>query len=65
MTVTSIGGGKYTAILQAGKSYTVTLAPGGTAKTGFCVLTAVGCSDTYHTCQLGADTSAPGGKRNS
>ena len=46
----------YSAKLYAGKTYTVKLEPGeSTAKTGFCVIKAVGCSDTYHTQQFGKE----------
>ena len=59
--VISVGNGKYTAELEEDKTYTVTLRPAGTASTGFCVLTANGYQ--YHTCQLGVDANAPGGRR--
>lgn len=43
-----------TATLQAGKSYIVTIAKEGTAKTGFCVISATGCDvKNYHTQQIG------------
>ena len=43
------------ALLTAGKAYTVTLRPVGTATTGFCVVSADGCEKVYHTQQLGVD----------
>lgn len=45
-------GSKYV-LLEAG-IYQVDIAPGGTAKTGFCILTASGCETVYHTQQLDA-----------
>lgn len=53
----------HTASLDAGV-YTVTLAlnPDNTAKTGFMILTAENCNETYHTQQLGRDSVAPGGE---
>lgn len=50
--------------LEAGKTYTVTIERTArtTAKTGFVVISANGCADTYHTQQLGVDTGAPGGE---
>lgn len=43
----------YTAELEAGKTYFVTLSYGdSTASTGFCVITAKNCLVTYHTQQL-------------
>ena len=50
----------YSADLKANTEYTVVLKPGGTAKTGFCVVTAEGCKQTYHTQQLGVDQSVDG-----
>ncbi len=49
--------------LEAG-SYIVEIAPteNSTAKTGFVVITADGCKETYHTQQLGIDETAPNGK---
>ena len=53
----------YTAKLMAGKIYTVTLneSVDSTAKTGFCIVTALGCADTFHTQQIGADETVSGG----
>lgn len=50
--------------LQPGKYYTVTITPTerSTAKTGFVVITATGCEETYHTQQLGVDENVSGGK---
>ncbi len=50
--------------LEAGKIYTVTITPAenSTAKTGFVVVSAQGCQETYHTQQLGIDVNASGGK---
>ena len=56
----------YTAYdLQVGKSYTVTVSydQSNTASTGYVAVMATGCKDIYHTQQLGADTTAPGGDR--
>ena len=56
----------YTAYgLQVGKSYTVKVSPAqsNTASTGYVAVMASGCRDIYHTQQLGADTTAPGGNR--
>ena len=51
--------------LQVGKSYTVTVSydQSNTASTGYVAVMAGGCKDIYHTQQLGADTTAPGGNR--
>ena len=51
--------------LQVGKSYTVTVSydQSNTASTGYVAVMATGCKDIYHTQQLGADTTAPGGDR--
>ena len=50
-------------VLEAGKVYTVTIMPteNSTAKTGFMVVTAKGCGETYHTQQLGVDTGKSSG----
>ena len=63
--VTALGNGVYTADLAAGKVYTITLSKSAesSASTGFCIITANGCQDTYHTQQLGADANAAGGYR--
>lgn len=46
-------GRSYLADLEAGKAYTVTLTHTGTAQTGFVILSATDCDDTYYTTQLG------------
>lgn len=53
----------HTATLKAGV-YNVTLAlnPDNTAKTGFMILTAKNCNETYHTQQLGKDAVVQGGE---
>ncbi len=50
--------------LEVGKYYTVTIEPtdNSTAKTGFVVVTADGCNNTYHTQQIGVDENVKGGK---
>ena len=57
----------HTAVLSAGTTYYMTLKESGnsTAKTGFCIVTTAGCSDTYHTQQLGEDETVVGGKTDS
>lgn len=57
--VTKKNSASYTADLKAGKTYTVTLveSQNSTAKTGFCVVTATGCPDTFHSQQIGVDAS--------
>ena len=51
--------------LQVGKSYTVTVSydQSNTASTGYVAVMAGGCDKIYHTQQLGADATAPGGNR--
>lgn len=51
--------------LQAGKFYTVKVSPaqGNTATTGYVAISDGRRNITYHTQQLGADTTAPGGNR--
>jgi hypothetical protein len=51
-----------TANLKAGKVYTITLdeSDGSTAKTGFCIVSAIGCPDIYHSQQIGADAAVEG-----
>lgn len=63
VTVNKVDSKTHTAILEAGITYFITLdeSENSTAQTGFCVVTAVGCPDTYHTQQLGADTTVAGG----
>lgn len=63
VTVNKVDSKTHTAVLEAGITYFITLdeSENSTAKTGFCVVTAVGCPDTYHTQQLGADTTVAGG----
>lgn len=58
----SVISNKHTLQLLAGKTYTVTLKPAGSAQTGFCMLTASDCDTTYYTQQLGADAAVSGGK---
>lgn len=50
--------------LEVGKWYTVTIAhtEQSTAKTGFVVVTADKCTETYHTQQLAKDVNAKGGQ---
>lgn len=51
--------------LKIGEWYTVTVKPKQTetsAKTGFVIVKASGCNETYHTQQLGKDTSVAGGE---
>lgn len=50
--------------LEVGKWYTVTIAhtEQSTAKTGFVVVTADKCTETYHTQQLAKDVNAEGGQ---
>lgn len=55
-----IDGKTHAADLKANTEYTMSLKPGGTAETGFCVITADGCEQTYHTQQLGVDLSVEG-----
>jgi hypothetical protein len=52
--------------LQVGEWYTVILVPTekSSAKTGFAVITANGCNETYYTQQLGVDERALGGVTN-
>lgn len=54
----------HTVVLEAGKKYTVTLKPSGTAQTGFAILKFGDNKTVYHTQQLGVDTKAAanGGK---
>ncbi len=53
--------------LNAGELYTVTITPteNSTAKTGYVVVSADGCDETYDTQQLGIDLNADEGKRKS
>lgn len=55
-----IDGKTRAADLKANTEYTMSLKPGGTAETGFCVITADDCEQTYHTQQLGVDLSVEG-----
>lgn len=61
--VTKEKNASYTADLQAGKTYTVTLreSDSSTAVTGFCAVSAIDCPDTYHSLQIDTDTSAESG----
>ena len=43
----------YKVSLNANKEYTVKIKAYGTAQTGFCIVTASGCENIYHTRQLG------------
>ena len=53
--VTKLDKRTYVATLDPGE-YVVRVTKGGTAKTGFCVVTAAGCvPETYHTQQIGVD----------
>lgn len=63
VTVSKNPNASYTADLKAGKIYTVVLSKSqeSTADTGFCVITALGCADTFHTQQIGADETVAGG----
>ena len=61
--VTKQKNASYTADLKAGKIYTITLdeSDGSTAKTGFCIVSAIDCLDVYHSQQIGADSAVDGG----
>jgi len=61
--VTKQKNASFTADLKAGKIYTITLdeSDSSTAKTGFCIVSAIGCPDIYHSQQIGADAAAEGG----
>ena len=51
--------------LEIGEFYTVSIKPindDTAAKTGFVIVTADNCLDTYHTQQLGIDENVPGGR---
>lgn len=60
--VTKQKNASYTANLKAGKIYTITLdeSDGSTAKTGFCIVSAINCPDVYHSQQIGADSAVEG-----
>ena len=60
--VTKHKNASYTANLKAGKVYIITLdeSDGSTAKTGFCIVSAIGCPDIYHSQQIGADAAVDG-----
>lgn len=64
VTVNKIDSKTHTSVLEAKKTYYVTLVENknSTATTGFCIITAEGCADIYHTQQLGVDAAAEGGK---
>ena len=54
----------YTAELKAGKVYNITIDNEdneGAAETGFCIITAIDCNDTFHTQQIGKDSAVQGG----
>lgn len=56
----------YTFELESGKIYSVTVSYGeSTASTGFCVITAKNCPETYHTQQLWKNPTPSEGKLNS
>ncbi|MBR5315007.1 MAG: hypothetical protein IKU45_06320 [Clostridia bacterium] len=63
VAVTKQENSSYTADLKAGKIYTVTLDKNteSSAKTGFFIVSAVGCPDVYRTQQLGVDAGVDGG----
>jgi len=61
-TVTSGDAGLHTVLLEAGKTYTITLKPTGTAQTGFAMLKFTDNDTVYHTQQLGADEAVAGKK---
>lgn len=56
----------YTAYLQKGITYNVTIKPSdrGTTRNGFVLVGAMNCNDTYHTQQLGTDVMVVGGETN-
>ena len=56
----------YTAYLQKGIAYDVTIKPSdrGTTRNGFVLVGARNCNDTYHTQQLGTDVMVVGGETN-
>ena len=60
--VTKQNNASYTADLKAGKTYTIMLdeSEDSTAKTGFCIVSAIGCPDIYHSQQIGADAAVDG-----
>jgi hypothetical protein len=60
--VTKQKNASYTADLKAGNIYTITLdeSDGSTAKTGFCIVSAIDCPDIYHSQQIGADSAVDG-----
>ena len=62
MEVTKHKNASYTANLKACKVYTITLdeSDGSTAKTGFCIVSAIGCPDICHSQQIGADAAVDG-----
>lgn len=67
VSTTTVDNKLHTVTLDAGKEYTVTISPAtsSTAKTGYIVITANGCNETYHTQQLGLDASVTGGETRS
>lgn len=52
--LTTQGNGDFQVTLLAGKTYQVTVTPGGTGASGFCIMKA-GADKTYHTQQLSVD----------
>ncbi len=63
VTVDKVDVREHAAELKKGETYFVTLEKGdkSTAKTGFCVITANDCKETYHTQQIGADATVETG----
>lgn len=61
-TVSSGNAEVHTVLLEAGKTYKVTLKPSGTAQTGFAILKFADNKTVYHTQQLGTDAASGGGK---
>lgn len=63
VNVTKSNNASYTADIKAGKTYTVILdeSQNSTAKTGFCIVTATGCADMFHSQQIGTDATVENG----
>ena len=63
VNVNKVGEREHSAELEKGETYFVTLKKGdnSTAKTGFCVITANYCKETYHTQQIGVDETVETG----
>ena len=64
VAVNKIDNTTHTVYLEADKTYSVTLdeSENSTANTGFCIVTAEGCTLVYHTQQLGVDESVEDGR---